>query len=35
LTDTQHGFRDNKSNETASQIFIENIQQSLENRYMF
>jgi hypothetical protein len=26
LTDTQNGFRENKSTETASQTFIENIQ---------
>jgi hypothetical protein len=31
LTDEQNGFRNNKSTETACQIFIENIQQALDN----
>jgi hypothetical protein len=30
LTDAQHGFRDNKSNETANQLFIENFQESVD-----
>jgi len=29
LTDAQHSFTDIKSTETASQIFIENIQESM------
>jgi hypothetical protein len=29
MTDVPHGLRDNKSTETASQIFIENIQESM------
>ena len=32
MTDAQHGFRDNKSTETASQIFIENISESVDKQ---
>ena len=32
LTYAQHGVRDNKSTETANQIFIENIQESLDKQ---
>ena len=32
LTDAQHGFRDNNSTETASQIFIENISESMDKQ---
>jgi hypothetical protein len=32
LTDAQHDFRDNKSTETASQIFVEKIQESMDKQ---
>jgi len=32
LTDARHGFRNNKSDETASQLFIENIQESVDKQ---
>jgi len=32
LTDAEHGFRDNKSIEMASQIFIENISESMDKQ---
>jgi hypothetical protein len=32
LTDAQHGFRDKKSTETASQMLIENIQESMDKQ---
>jgi hypothetical protein len=31
LTDAQYGFRENKSTETASQSFIESVQEALDN----
>jgi hypothetical protein len=31
LTNAQHGFRENKSTETASQSFIESVQEALDN----
>jgi len=31
LTEAQHGFRENKSTETASQSFIESVQEALDN----
>jgi len=32
LTDAQNGFRENKSTATPSQIFIENIQESMDKQ---
>jgi hypothetical protein len=32
LTEVQHGFRENKSTETASQSFIESVQEALDNQ---
>ena len=32
LTDAEHGFRDNKSTEMASYIFLENIQESMDKQ---
>ena len=32
LTETQHGFRENKSTETASQLFIESVQEALDDQ---
>jgi hypothetical protein len=34
LSDSQNGFRENKSIEMASQAFIENIQKALDNRLL-
>jgi hypothetical protein len=32
LSEAQHGFREKKSNETASQLFMENVQEALDNQ---
>jgi hypothetical protein len=32
LNDSQHGFREGKSTETAAQVFLKNIQKAVEKR---